>query len=279
MKIISNIRSAYRKHVHSPRLDGLIYKILDLITDTIAGYHKFSFPKSYIRHWKLNMLFGKYEPETFRLFQKIVKPGMVVVDIGAHIGYFTRLFAKLTGTDGVIYALEADPENFSLLQKNTAHLKNVRALKIAAIDKKGEISFYRSEKTGCHSTIPNAEQQKEVITVTATDLDSLLLTEIGASKIDLIKMDIEGGEMAALRGMTKIITLNPKIALVIEFNPGCLKMAKIIPTDFIQTLRDFGFQIFSIQTKNLIEIEPQENSPEKYLLPGATFVNLYCVKQ
>lgn len=224
------------------------------------------------------MLWGKYEPETYKLFKHIVKSGMVVIDIGTHIGYFTRLFSKLTKQGGLVYALEADPENFSLLQKNTAHLKNVCAIKIAVTDKKGEINFYRSEKTGCHSTIPNTEQQKEVITVLATDLDSLLLDTEQISKIDLIKMDIEGGEMAALRGMKKIIGANPEIALVVEFNPGCLKMAKVIPTDFIKTLRDLGFKIFSIQSKDLIEIGPQENFPEKYLLPGATFVNLYCVK-
>lgn len=222
------------------------------------------------------MLWELYEPETVALFKKIIKPDMTVVDVGAHIGYFTRIFSRLAGKNGIVYAFEADPENFSLLQKNTAHLKNVRIFKTAVTDKKGEISFYRSEKTGCHSAIPHPEQQKEIIIVPSSDLDNLLLNQGETQKIDLIKVDIEGGEMAALVGMLEILNTNQNIALIIEFNPGCLKMTNTTPADFIKTLSNLKFKIFAVQANGLVEVSPQEKSPEKYLLPGATFVNLYC---
>ena len=66
----------------------------------------------------LDMAMGRYEPETTRLFKETVKPGMVVVDIGAHVGYYTLLAAKQVGPDGKVYAFEPEPGNHALLLKN-----------------------------------------------------------------------------------------------------------------------------------------------------------------
>lgn len=202
---------------------------------------------------------------------------MTVIDIGAHIGYFTRLFSRLAGSGGFVYALEADPENFSLLKKNTKRLKNVVLLPVAVSDKTGSINFYRSEKTGCHSTIKDTAQHKETITVTSSDLDRIL-DERAVQKVDVIKMDIEGGELNALKGMQKTLNKNHGLSLVIEFNPGCLKQATVTPRAFITYLSDLGFYIYAIHQDALIPITAAEPEPEKYLLPGATFVNLYCSK-
>lgn len=223
------------------------------------------------------MLWKLYEQETVALFKKIIKPGMTIVDVGAHIGYFTRIFSRLADKNGIVYALEADPENFRLLKKNTARFKNVRLFQLAVSDRAGETNFYRSEKSGCHSII-NLPQNKEIIMVPTANLDNLLMDTKNAQKIDLIKMDIEGGEMTALKGMVKILNSNPNIALVIEFNPECLKMANITPTDFIKTLSNFKFKIFSVQPNGLNAINPQETAPEKYLSTGAAFVNLFCIR-
>lgn len=223
------------------------------------------------------MLFGKYEPETYSFFKRLIKPGMIVVDIGAHIGYFTRLFSRLAERNGFVYALEADPENFSLLKKNTGHLKNVTLLQLAVSDKTGSINFYRSEKTGCHSTIKDTAQHKETITVASSDLDRIL-DERQVQKVDVIKMDIEGGELNALKGMQKTLSANRNLSLIIEFNPRCLKQTAITPRAFIIYLSDLGFYIYAIHQDALIHITATEPEPEKYLLPGATFVNLYCKK-
>jgi FkbM family methyltransferase len=223
------------------------------------------------------MLWGKYEPETYSFFKKIIKPGMIIVDIGAHIGYFTRLFSRLAGRDGFVYALEADPENFSLLKKNTLHLKNAMLLPLAVSNQTGSINFYRSEKTGCHSTIEDRAQHKETITVASSDLDSILSNR-QTEKVDVIKIDIEGGELNALKGMQKTLSTNRGLSLVIEFNPGCLKQAAVAPREFIRYISGLGFYIYAIHQDALILITAAEMEPEKYLLRGATFVNLYCTK-
>lgn len=72
------------------------------------------------RRWLGWLYTTDYEPETRELFERIVKPGMSVIDAGAQIGYFTLLFARLVGRDGKVYSCEPDPMIYPLLQKNVA---------------------------------------------------------------------------------------------------------------------------------------------------------------
>ena len=101
-----------------------IKRLIELIVNFYAKLNNFSFPNKFTWKWKLEMLFHNYEKETTELFKKIIKPGMTVIDIGAHIGYFTRLFSKLVGEKGKVFAFEADPINFSFLKRNTFHLND-----------------------------------------------------------------------------------------------------------------------------------------------------------
>jgi len=278
MKIISTLRTIYRRLINLPWLDKIIYKILDVLTDVYCFLRCWHFPQNYLRRWKLDMLGGSYEPETRELFKKIIRPGMIIVDIGAHIGYFTRLFAALTGKTGTVYAFEADQENFELLAKNTRNFKNIKLCPQAVSDKSGSINFYHSEdKTGCHSVIPADFRQKK-ITVPAITLDDFI-QEKNINKIDLIKMDIEGGELAALEGMRVTVYKNPSLTLLVEFNPGCLKLAGVDPLDFVRRLNDFDFEIFTVGEKQLIKIRPAEIARPEDILGGAEFINFYCARK
>lgn len=235
------------------------------------------------------MLFGFYEPETIALFKKIVKPGMTVMDIGAHIGYYARTASNLAGTSGAVYAFEADPENFALLQKNTGRLKNVKIWQLAITDKTGAIDFYHyDEKSGIGSLLPNVplDFKKTKISVEASDLDSFF-EKLGVAKIDLIKMDIEGGEYAALGGMKKILSANQDLALIIEFAPAWVTAAGVTPLNFLNFIESFGFRIFVISKNGLSKLSPATNEESyKKFIPKSSdgtnfgeFVNLYCVKK
>ena len=147
--------------MHLPWLDQCIYKVLDALTDLYSYIRRYTFPEYYVRCGKFYMLCDIYEKETTALFKKIITPGMTIIDIGAHIGYFTRIFSKYAGSKGRVYAFEADPENFILLQKNTKHLKNIELFKTAISDKAGKIDFYHSNKSGCNSIIPAESRQKK----------------------------------------------------------------------------------------------------------------------
>ena len=280
------LRRLYRRYVHAPALDRAIYRFLDTCADAYSRLRRYSFPKNYIRRWKLDMLRGRYEQETYALFREIIVPGAVVVDIGAHIGYYTRLAAKLAGGRGRVYAFEADPENFALLQKNTAHLRNVERVRLAVSDKDGTIDFYHyDDKSGAHSTLPNVplDFHKRKITVVATTLDAWL-GERNVPRVDVIKMDIEGGESAALRGMAR--TLAQTRVLITEFAPAWIEASGSSPRAFLTSLEAYGFSVNAITERGLISFSPVQDGRFAKLLPtpkdgshASEFLNLYCVKK
>ncbi|HCB35041.1 MAG: hypothetical protein A2W52_01105 [Candidatus Taylorbacteria bacterium RIFCSPHIGHO2_02_49_25] len=284
--MISQFRILYRRFVHFPALDHAIYAALDFLTDAFARAVRFSFPENYIRRWKLNMLSGLYEPETYKLFKHTIMPGETIVDIGAHIGYFTRLFSRLAGRDGRVFAFEADPTNFVLLARNTRGYKNVRIAQIAITDRIGIIDFYHyDDKSGAHSTLPNVPLDfvKRKITVGSTTLDSWLLKN-SVSKVDVIKMDIEGGESAALLGMKD--ALKGARVLVTEFAPAWIAAAGSTPLAFLKNIEKHEFEISAVTSGGLVKLSPVKDDSFLTLLPktrsgshASEFINLYCVKK
>ncbi|MEK7173217.1 MAG: FkbM family methyltransferase, partial [Patescibacteria group bacterium] len=95
-------------------------------------------------------------------------------------------------------------------------------------------------------------------------------------KIDLVKIDIEGGEIYALRGMKRIIETNPKIVLFIEYCPENIKLAGFTNDDFLRELNSLGLKIFAINQNGPNEIK---NIPQLGNFMGDRgFLNLYCSK-
>lgn len=276
------LRRFYKHFLSTALLDKIIKRLLEFFVNIFSKWKHFSFPDNYIRQWKWDMLLEQYEPDTVSLVRKIIKPGMVVVDIGAHIGYFTRIFSGLAGKDGLVYAFEADPLTFQLLKKNTRQLQNVQLRQLAITNQIGTIDFYHSEeKTGCSSVLPTVplEFKRRKIRVSTADLDSILAQE-GVAKIDFLKMDIEGSEPLALRGMRKTLEKNQGILLVIEFSPEWLRSGGIAPLDLLKELKQLGFEIFGIMGDGLVPFYPSNEEEMKRVIPpyrGITgFINIYC---
>ncbi len=266
-------------------LDGVIYTLLDTLVRMYSWARGYYFPKNYLRRWKLDILHEVYEQETTELFKRIIQPGMTVIDIGAHLGYFTRIFSRLVGPTGRVYAFEADPENFKLLEKNTHHLTNVYGHQVALGDATGTIDFYHyDEKAGCHSTLPNVPlaYAKRKISVQATTLDTFLKGEGEGRKINLIKMDIEGGETAALDGMSELLC-QPQISLVFEFAPEWIRRSGSDPLAMLKKLTSSGFQLFAIE-KSLTPLSAENDADYLSHIPKTEthyneFINIYCVKE
>lgn len=288
MSIIASIRKTYRRFIRWPWLDQLIYQILDWLTNVYSKAKHYSFPTNYIRRWKLNMLWELYEPETVSLAKKIIKPGMVVVDIGAHIGYFTRIFSNLSGSNGTVLAFEADPENFALLKQNTSWYANVKTYEEALSEQEGFIDFYHCEdKAGCHSILSNIPinlRMRKIVTKSNT-LDNFL-KQNNISRVDVIKMDIEGGEYKAIQGMKKTLKISKSLALIVEFAPAWVRAGGVEPLQFLKELNGLGFELYAITLKGLVHFVPSsEESYAPFIPPphidGSAynqFVNIYCAK-
>lgn len=245
--------------------------LLETAVSLWARVARFSFPRKYSWRWKLEMLAGRYEPETTKLFKKMVKRGGIIVDIGAHIGYFTRLAAKHVGKKGYVYAFEPDSENRSLLEKNSARYGNVFVYGAAITDREGRVPFYHvTGSTGCHSTV--AQENAERVEVPSITLDGFM-QETGIGRADIIKIDIEGGEMSALKGMAQTLANKPK--LIIEYNPAALARSGDRPETLLEHLAARGYTLHAITRSGLVPLaQPYADTINPYLEKGS--VNVYC---
>ena len=173
------------------------------------------------------MACGLYELDTLRVLRKLLRPGMHFVDCGANIGYFTLLGARLVGAAGRVDAIEPDPLNRARLEE---HLKangspgHVRVHGVAASDSAGTATLYHPTGERNHgeaSLIPGAiAATAQTYSVPTARLDALL-----DRTPDVVKMDIEGAELAALCGMTRLLAAERPPRLVIEHNPESSRAA------------------------------------------------------
>lgn len=151
---------------------------------------------------------GCYEPHVMAALRRILRPGDTFVDLGAHIGYHSYFAAGLVGRRGRVFAFEADPGNFAQLKKNLGLFAQAEARQCAVWCKEERLIFARSESTkesgwGAVASIHNAPD-REQIEVDAISLDTW--TEQAEVKaIRAAKLDIEGAEVAVLRGATRVL--------------------------------------------------------------------------
>ena len=163
--------------------------------------------------------FGVWEPNLTDFFYGNLRPGDVVIDVGANIGYFTLLAASIVGTTGRVISIEASPQIFGLLAENIEmnRLSNVRAVNCAAAYADGEMSVYASgeDNIGHSSTIP-LDDNKFIGTVKARPLHDILTSE-ELSRVRLVKIDIEGAERPVIESILEHLDLyGPDCEIAVE---------------------------------------------------------------
>lgn len=158
-----------------------------------------------------------YEPHVRRAVADLVRPGHVVVDVGANVGAIALLAASLVGPDGLVVAVEPNPDNVQMLYAGLVvnGFTNVRVLPFAASNRVEVFSL-----TGgiSNTFVTGARPPGEAQYAQAVVLDDALAW---LPRLDVIKLDIEGHEPAALEGSRALIE-RFKPAMVTEFNPRCL---------------------------------------------------------
>lgn len=200
------------------------------------------------------------------VFLQQLKEGMTVVDVGAHVGYYTLLAARAVGKDGSVFSFEPEPSVFTLLVKNidVNGYKNVEAINKAVMDTSGVVGLYVNDVSGSHSMVNRKAKQKP-ISIVAVSLDDYFC----GRTVDVMKIDVEGAEMSVLKGMGS--TLPRK--MFIEFAPTAIRKSGFTPSEFIDILYGYGYKIQVINENNHT-LEPIDRVIE--LCKGNGCVNLFC---
>jgi FkbM family methyltransferase len=201
---------------------------------------------------------GAHEPENSAwILQHLqLRDGDVALDIGANIGWYSCLLARLGTGAFDIYCFEPEPINFSMLMRNIAlnSARHAHPQQLALGDKAGNINLnlYKDSNRGRHSVLPVHGGAK--IQVTVARLDNWWRNQnLGSRRLRFIKIDIEGFELPALRGAGELLSRCE--TLMIEYSPAYMRMANLDPAELLQLLAQAGFRLGTLVDGLLVDAD------------------------
>jgi len=163
--------------------------------------------------WRV--LGGTYESEQTRLFERMVAPGGAVLDLGAHLGYYTLLASRLVGGAGRVYSFEPDPKNAWYLRRHARlnGCRNVAVEESAVCDRPGSIRFQQGRGTGTGRV-----DDAGTLQVRAVRLDDFV--EERGIRPAVVKIDVEGAEAAVLEGAREVLHLHRPLLFLSTHDSG-----------------------------------------------------------
>jgi FkbM family methyltransferase len=212
------------------------------------------------------MIYGGFELAEHAFVQRFLRPGMTVLDIGAHHGLYTLLASKLIGPRGKVVAFEPSPRERKALRLNVGmnRCKNVVIQGLALGDKAGECDLYVVDhhETGCNSLRPPAFSGSiSSVSVSVMSLDQWL-SERHLESVDFIKLDVEGGELAVLQGAQALLQRRPRPVILAEVQEVRTQPWSYPAKEIIHHLSDRGYKWFSLSTDG--SVEPLDILAEKF---------------
>lgn len=206
------------------------------------------------------------------LIKKYTKPNDTVLDIGANIGFYAELLSNAVGVNGKVHCFEPDTTNFNYLKKRCVNLKNVSINNKAVSDKTGVLKIYTSKQLNVdHRTYKPDDYDQEI------DIDAIAIDDyLNGQLVNFIKMDIQGFEMSAVKGMHKTLE-SPDLKMLSEFWPYGMRKAGTSVLDYFQYLKQYNFFIYLIDTNTLTELT--EEKVKSFLdLPESSYMNIFASK-
>ena len=202
------------------------------------------------------LIYNEFERMETEFVKKLLRRNMTVVDIGAHHGLYTLLAAKCVGRNGRVVAIEPSPRECARLQK---HLRingssNVKLVPCAAGEDAGEADFYLVDgfNDWCNSLRPPAtDESTRTVRVQVRRLDEIL-SELKISKVDFIKLDVEGAEISALYGAMKLLHRGSRPAILAEVQDRRTRPWGYAAREIIQFLVRMDYRWFAIAAKGAL---------------------------
>lgn len=203
---------------------------------------------------------GNYEVAETRFCERYLEPGMTAVDVGAHIGVYTLLFARLVGSNGRVYAFEPAPANHRRLLENLAlnAAENVVVEEAALFRESGRVTLnlFPEELGAWHSLgrPSHADPSKSYATIepsSSVEVAALTLDEYVArqaiERIDLLKVDVEGAEVDVLEGARATLASRRVGAVLFEASRPQIEALGHDPASAFEALREAGLTVRSLE--------------------------------
>lgn len=193
-----------------------------------------------------------FEAQYEACIEAILVNARVILDVGANIGQYALYFAY---QGKKVYAFEPMPSMIEKLRQHIAmnHLEDKITLVTKALTSENatlKFSLPKSENSGTASLVLGRSQNTdEIIEVEGVMLDTLVASGVIQEPVDLIKIDIEGAELFALKGMKELLAKQHKPVLILEMNEDMMKLAGYHPDDILEFLAPFGYKAYELTKK------------------------------
>lgn len=215
-------------------------------------------------------------------FVKSLRPGDVVVDVGANVGYYTIIAGKLVGETGRVYAFEPDPVSFELLRRNVRlnGLDNVFLEQKAVSNEKGTLElFIAEENKGDHRIYQPEGEQRESVTVEAVSLDDYF--KGSDETVDFVKVDTQGAEVLILQGMEQLLRRSNEIVMAFEYSPRHVSGLGFTGGDLLDAIDSHQLKMFDLgmggPEVRRIQAVKRQNLEKRFSATSRWFTNLLLV--
>ena len=196
------------------------------------------------------ILRGQFENAERQFVERYLEPGMTVLDIGAHHGFYSMLASKKVDDGGRVIAFEPSPREREKLARHLAwnSCGNVRVEETALGETEGRADFFvvASKETGCNSLRqPQTKHPTRTLQVQVKRLDDYLRTS-QVERVDFIKLDVEGAELSVLKGAGEILECRPRPILLCEVQDLRTKAWGYSALEIIKFLASRGYGWFML---------------------------------
>ncbi|MBW7943516.1 MAG: FkbM family methyltransferase [Candidatus Kuenenia stuttgartiensis] len=221
--------------------------------------------------------FRNFEQDEQKFLRKFLRPTDIFIDVGANLGLYTIIAARIVGKKGKIYSFEPSKVNFERLTRNVQlnHYQNVICVQLALSDAEESREFLVStDGFGAYNSLgkPSAGERFNTEVVSCLTWDQFAIKNQLIDKIALMKIDVEGWESRVFNGGKQFFSREDAPDLLVEFTEINAKINGSSCEILFQQLMDFGYQIYLIN----MEKQTLERQEEWH---NYDYINLFATKR
>jgi FkbM family methyltransferase len=209
------------------------------------------------------ILRNDFETSEWRFVERFLRPGMTVLDVGAHHGFYSLLASQKVGAEGQVVAFEPSPRERRKLLRHLEwnHCTNVRVESYAVGEGEGQADLFlvHGKQTGCNSLRPPHRERTSIVRVPVSTLDGYLRRR-SVPRVDFIKLDVEGAELSALKGASELLEHRPRPVILCELQEARTRPWGYAPKEIVELLCALEYRWFSPMADGRVRLRAPEET-------------------